>query len=137
MAHPLVPVPTPETQPYWDALAESRLRITRCGSCGDAFFPPSIVCPMCSSTDVEWFDASGRGTLYSYVIQERPLKLWKTDGPRSVALVRLEEGPLLVSSVVNVEQTPEALPIDMALQATFEPFADVTVLCFEPAGGAS
>lgn len=137
MAHPLVPVPTPETQPYWDGLADERLHITRCRACGDAFFPPTIVCSACTSTDVEWFDASGRATLYSYVIQERPLKLWRTEGPRSVALVRLEEGPMLVSSVVNCQQTPEALTIDMALRATFEPFADLTVLCFEPTGGES
>ncbi len=83
--------------------------------------------------DVEFFDASGDATLYSYTIQQKPFALWGTDGPRSVALVRLAEGPLLTSSIVNCEQTPEALQLDMPLRATFTPFDEVTVLCFEPA----
>ncbi|MFT7646301.1 MAG: putative OB-fold protein [Candidatus Poriferisodalaceae bacterium] len=134
VANPFVPVPTPETQPYWDAIAEERLRITRCSDCTDAFFPPSPVCPNCTSQNVEWFDASGRATLYSYVIQQRPLPYWETEGPRSVAMIELEEGPRLISSVVGCEQTPDALQLDMALTATFVPFADTKLLCFEPAG---
>ncbi|HJM21826.1 MAG TPA: zinc ribbon domain-containing protein [Acidimicrobiales bacterium] len=133
MPHPLVPVPTPETQQFWDGCNEGILRITRCTACEDAFFPPSPICPRCSSTDVEFFDASGDATLYSYTIQQKPLDLWDTEGPRSVALVKLAEGPMLTSSIVNCEQTPEILRLDMALRATFTSFADTTVLCFEPA----
>lgn len=133
MANPFVPVPTPETQPYWDAIAERRLRITRCGSCAEVFFPPSPVCPACSAQDIEWFDASGRATLYSYVIHERPLPYWETDGPRSVAMVELAEGPRLISTIVGCDQTPDALVLDMELQATFVPFDEATVLAFEPA----
>ena len=43
MAHPLVPVPTPETQPYWDGVAAGELRLPRCTDCGNAYFPPSPV----------------------------------------------------------------------------------------------
>ncbi|MFL2985994.1 MAG: Zn-ribbon domain-containing OB-fold protein [Candidatus Poriferisodalaceae bacterium] len=134
MPHPLVPVPTPETQPFWDGCEDGVLRINRCRACGDAYFPPSLICPECSSTDVEFFDATGDATLYSYTIQQKPFALWGSDGPRSVALVRLAEGPLLTSSIVNCEQTPEALQLDMPVRATFVPFDDITVLCFEPVG---
>jgi uncharacterized protein len=133
MAHPLVPVPTPETQPYWDGVAAHELRLPRCGSCGEAFFPPSPVCPSCTSRDVRWFTASGDATLYSYVIHQRPHRLWKADGPMSVALVSLAEGPMLVSTVVGCPQTPEALVLDMPLRAAFAPFDEATVLVFEPA----
>ncbi len=85
---------------------------------------------------MQWFDASGRATLYSYVIHERPLRNWGTEGPRSVAIVELEEGPRMVSSVVDCEQTPEALQLDMALTATFVPFDETTVLCFRPSANA-
>lgn len=137
MPHPLVPVPTPETRPYWDGLAEHRLEIPRCERCEQVFFPPTAICPHCASTAIGWVTASGEATLYSYVIHQRPLKLWRTEGPRSVALVQLAEGPMLVSSVVNCPQTPEALVLDMSLRATFEPFDELTVLCFEPAGPAT
>jgi uncharacterized protein len=134
--HPLVPIPTPETQPYWDALTEHRLDLPRCQQCDQVFFPPAAVCPHCASNRIGWVTASGDATLYSFVIHHRPLNLWRTEGPRSVALVRLAEGPMLVSSVVNCPQTPEDLVLDMALRATFEPFDNLTVLCFEPAPGA-
>ena len=141
MANPFIPVPTPETRPFWDGVEAGRLRLTRCGDCREPFFPPSPVCPRCTGQHIEWFDASGRATLYSYVIQQKPLKWWG-EGPRSVAIIELDEGPRLVSSVVGCAQTPEALQLDMALQATFVPFDGATVLCFEPAvatgeGGSS
>ena len=132
MPHPLIPVPTPETQPFWDGCNEGVLRINRCVACGAAYFPPSPICPQCSSSDVEFFDATGDATLYSYTIQQKPLDLWDTQGPRSVALVKLAEGPMLTSSIVNCEQTPETLLLDMALRATFVNFGGTTVLCFEP-----
>ena len=132
MPHPLIPVPTPETQPFWDGCNEGVLRINRCIACGDAYFPPSPICPQCSSTDVDFFDATGDATLYSYTIQQKPLDLWDTQGPRSVALVKLAEGPMLTSSIVNCEQPPETLRLDMALRATFVNFGGTTVLCFEP-----
>ena len=132
MPHPLIPVPTPETQPFWDGCNQGILRINRCNACNDAYFPPSPICSHCSSTDVEFFDASGEATLYSYTIQQKPPDLWGTQGPRSVALVKLLEGPMLTSSIINCEQTPETLRLDMPLQATFTSFGETTVLCFEP-----
>lgn len=136
MPHPLTPVPTPETRPWWDAVADHRLILPRCTRCAEVFFPPTAICPRCASNQLTWTEASGDATLYSYVIHHRPLKQWGTDGPRSVALVRLAEGPMLVSSVVNCPQTPDALVLDMALRAAFVPFDDRTVLVFEPAGAS-
>lgn len=133
MAHPLVPVPTPETQPFWDGAAAGELRLPRCRECTEVFFPPTAVCPRCVAKHPEWIIASGDATLYSYVIHHRPPPQWGTDGPRSVALIQLAEGPRLISSVVNCPQTPEALEIDMALEAVFVPFDDVQLLCFQPA----
>ena len=67
-----VPVPTPETQPFWDGCAAGELRLQRCTDCDQAYFYPRPVCPACGSVNVEWFTASGRARLYSYVINYRP-----------------------------------------------------------------
>jgi uncharacterized OB-fold protein len=133
VANRAVPVPTPETQPYWDGIAAGELRLPRCRACGQAYFPPSPVCPHCTSRDIEWFTASGEASLYSFVIHQRPSKLWNADGPMSVALVRLTEGPMVLSTVVGCPQTPEGLVLDMPLRATFVPFDEIRVLAFEPA----
>jgi len=49
-----VPVPTPETQPFWDGCAAGELRLQRCNACdGGHYFPPRPFCPRCLSDDVK------------------------------------------------------------------------------------
>lgn len=78
-------------------------------------------------TDISWVKASGQATLYSFVIYhqqydpERPI-------PYNVALVELNEGPKLISTVV-IDKL-ENLQVGMALQATFDKEG---LLIFEPA----
>lgn len=130
----LGPHPLPETQPYWDAATHGRLSIQRCQDCTQCYFPPAPVCPHCTSRNVAWEDMSGRATLYSYVITTSPWPMWGMAAPMSVATIALEEGPRLLSTVVNCEQTPAALRIDMPLVATWRKFGDgPRLLCFVPA----
>ena len=128
-----VPVPTPETQPFWDGCAAGELRIQRCLDCMTAFFYPRPVCPACSSVNVEWFTASGRATLYSYVINYRPAPGFEDDGPYAIAVVQLAEGPRMMTSLTGVPSTPEDLTLDMPLRVTFEQRGDVYLPVFTPA----
>ena len=49
-------------------------------------------------------------------------------------VVELEEGPRLMSNIVECEQTPEALELDMPLEVTFEKLNDdITLPQFKPA----
>jgi uncharacterized protein len=129
-----VPEPTPETQPFWDGCAAGELRIQRCRACGKPYFYPRPVCPECGSTDVEWFTASGRATLYSYVINHRPARGFEQDGPYAIAVVQLAEGPRMMTNLVGVPNTPEDLVLDMELQVTFEQRGDISLPVFAPAG---
>src|SRR5580700_10513005 len=131
MAKP-VPVPTPETQPFWDGSAEGELRIQRCADCATAFFYPRPVCPACGSVNVEWFTASGQATLYSYVINHRPAPGFEDDGPYAIAVVQLAEGPRMMTSLTGVPNTPEDLVLDMPLRVTFERRGDVYLPVFTP-----
>jgi uncharacterized OB-fold protein len=131
-----LPVPTPETQHFWDGTRAGELRLQRCNDCDHAYFPPRPFCPACSSRSVSVFRASGRGRLASYVINERPHPAF--DGPYSIALVSLDEGPRMMSNVVGCPQTPEALELDMPLEVAFEAVSDeITLPLFRPAGDAS
>ena len=81
---------------------------------------------------MEIYAASGRGTLLSYVINHRRHPSF--DGPYCIALVKLEEGPTMMSNIVESEQTPEALVLDMPLRVVFErQNDDISVPVFKPA----
>ena len=135
MSRKAAPLPTPETQPYWDGCAAGELRLQRCTHCDAHYFPPRPFCPDCLSDEVHWEALSGRGTLHTYVINHRAAPGF--EAPYAIALVQLEEGPRLMSNIVGVDQTPEALVLDMALEVTFEARGDVHVPLFRPAGAGS
>src|SRR4051794_16313186 len=125
------PRPTPETEPFWEGTAAGELRLQRCKP-GDAhYFPPRPFCPRCLSDDVSWETVSGRGTLHTYVINERAGMGF--DAPYAIAVVQLDEGPRMMANIVGVEQTPEALVLDMPLQVTFETRGKVQLPVWEPA----
>ncbi|TGD71260.1 DNA-binding protein [Mangrovimicrobium sediminis] len=129
----LLPRPTPETQHFWDGCREGELRLQRCRDCAEPFFPPRPFCPHCGKRDVEVFRASGRATLYSYVINYRP-RPDMGEEPYAIAVVTLEEGPRLMTNIVSCPQTPEALQLDMPLQVHFAAQNEtITLPLFEPA----
>jgi uncharacterized protein len=127
-----LPEPTPETQHFWDGTRAGELRLQRCDDCAHVYFPPRPFCPACASRSVSVFAASGRARLDSYVINHRPHPAF--EGHYAIALVALEEGPRLMSNIVDCDQTPEALVLDMPLEVTFERQSDsITLPLFRPA----
>ncbi len=121
-----IPEPTPETAHFWEGTRAGELRLQRCEDCAHVYFPPRPFCPACSGRRVTVFAASGRGRLASYVINERPHPAF--DGPYAIALVELDEGPRLMTNIVDCAQTPEALTLDMPLKVTFEQLSDEIAL---------
>ena len=119
-----VPQPTPETQHFWDGTKAGELRLQRCDECKKVYFPPRPFCPHCSSTNVQVFKASGKAILYSYVINHRVMPGMGFDGPYSIAIVELEEGPRMMTNIVDCPQTPEALVLDMAVEVKFDKATD-------------
>jgi uncharacterized OB-fold protein len=126
-----LPEPTPETRHFWDGTLAGELRLQRCEACDHVYFPPRPFCPECASRSVRVFRASGRGTLYSYVIHHRPAPGF--EAPYAIAIVALDEGPRLMTNLVDVEQTPEALLLDMPLEVTFQRVGEVALPLFRPA----
>ena len=130
------PVPTPETRHFWDGTREHRLLLQQCEACSHAYFPPRPFCPRCSGRSVRLLEASGRATLYSYVIGQRPAPGFEP--PYSIAVVQLEEGPRMMSNIVDCPQTPQALVLDMPLEVTWLVLDDeITLALFRPAGKAA
>jgi uncharacterized protein len=125
-----VPVPTPETQHFWDGTARGDLLLQRCRACGSTYFPPQPFCPHCTDDDVEVVRASGRATLTSYVVAHRGAPGF--EAPYVIAVVELDEGPRLLTNVVEVAPEPGQLPLDLPLEVVFEPLGDLALPLFRP-----
>lgn len=98
--------PLPEittlNKPFWDAAREKRLVMQRCSACADIHYPPSPVCPHCLSSEQDWVEVSGRGRIESWIdFHHAYWAAFKPDLPYRVCLVKLEEGPLLMSNLVG------------------------------------
>ena len=128
-----MPKPTPETQPYWDAAKQGKLLIQRCGDCRKHYFYPRPLCPHSLSRDVAWVEASGRGTLHTYVISMRPGRSAPLPAPYVVAVVELAEGPRMMTNLVGIEADPEKIPCDLPVEVVFEAISDeITLPRFRP-----
>jgi uncharacterized protein len=124
------PVPTPETKHFWDGTALGELRFQRCRGCQSTYFPPQPFCPRCAGDDVEVVRSSGRGFLCSYVISH--LAGPGFDPPYVIAVVEMEEGPRLLTNVIDVTPEPEQLPLDLPLEVVFHTVGEVALPLFRP-----
>jgi uncharacterized protein len=131
------PKPTPETAYYWEGTRVGELRLQRCNSCHKAYFYPRLSCPYCSSTDVAWFVASGRARLHTYLISHYAAPGFSDDAPYAIAVVELDEGPRMMTNIVDVENTPENLVLDMELEVVFDVRGEFCVPVFRPVEVAS
>ena len=96
------------TRTYWDAAAEGRLLMRRCGACGRAHHYPREFCPHCWSEDVRWEEASGRATLYTWsVVHRNDLPPFGERTPYVAAVVDLAEGPRMMTEVVECGEKEE------------------------------
>ena len=133
MALPPLPRPYQDTAEYWAAAREHRFVIQRCNSCGEHQFYPRGVCSHCLSSELEWREASGNGTIYSYSVNYRaPHPGFADDLPFVLAIVELEEGPRMMTNIVVSD--PDSVTIGMAVTVTFDDVTDqVTLPKFTPA----
>ncbi|MFI8852538.1 Zn-ribbon domain-containing OB-fold protein [Streptomyces sp. NPDC053499] len=108
------------TAPYWRAAAAGRLLIRRCGAegCGAAHHYPREFCPHCWSEDVDWEEADGRATLYTWsVVHRNDLPPFDTRVPYVAAVVELAEGPRMMTEITGCP--PESLRVGMELRVAF------------------
>lgn len=129
-----LPELVPATEPFWKAAHGHRLVLPKCDACGQLWYPPEIACPWCSARARTWVPVSGRATLYSWTVNYPPLlPYFQQHAPWPVALVELEEGPRMISYLVDVPV--EEYYIGMPLVADFEDVDnEVTLVVFRRAG---
>jgi hypothetical protein len=125
-----VPEITTLSKPYWDALGEGRLCFQQCECCNHAWLPPRSECPECWEAKWQWKTASGRGRLISWVIYHHAYHPeFKARLPYNVALVELDEGPRLITNIVNLND--RKLDIELPVKLRIEKEQDVSLARFE------
>ena len=127
-----IPRPSTTTRPFWDGLNERKVQIQRCEGCDTWVFYPRTRCPSCLSDLLIWREVSGRGVLYTYTLARQPTAPHFADEtPQQLAVVELDEGVRMTSTLVNVE--PSDIVIGMRLQPYFDQVTDaVTLLRYQP-----
>jgi uncharacterized OB-fold protein len=126
-----LPEMTPETERFWAAAAEGRLLLSRCPDCALDIFYPRARCPDCFG-ETTWTEAAGTGTVYTYTITSHVADWPEDDLPVVNAYVELDEGPRVMTNVVDVDPKAVAVGMDVAVEFVPTDVADVAVPVFAP-----
>jgi uncharacterized OB-fold protein len=92
-----------------------RLEGTFCAACDKKYFPPRTICPACRAQDLEALEMEGTGTLYSYSRMTQSPRGFANLGPYTVGMVRLDDGPLIMTQLTDVEgvELEIGMPVEM------------------------
>lgn len=116
MQTPGLSTSSPSQQTFREALRRGQLLLPRCQTCGEQFYPLKTRCPRCGSTALEWAKCSGRGRIYSYLINYKPSpaslgELWDV-----MVVVEMEEGPRVLAPLVGAGPDPSVVKVDMPVR---------------------
>ena len=105
---------------FFDATADGRLLLRKCGSCGHVSEPRTQMCPRCGGTSLSWTPSAGTGTVVAYGVVNRPAPSGDGGGPARipVAIVEVGEGPWLFTQIVDTD--PDDVGVGDRVELTFE-----------------
>ena len=129
-----VPPPTSITKAYWERAKQGVFVLPYCRACGTYTYYPRSVCMRCLSRDLEWREASGRGTIYSFAIVRHPAPGFEGAVPYVIVSVDLEEGTRMMANLLTDDL--DSVRIGLPVQVTFEELTpDIHLPQFIPATG--
>jgi uncharacterized OB-fold protein len=121
---------------FWAGTARGELLVQACGHCGAWRFPPRPMCPECRSLEIRWERASGKATVWSYVVAHPPLlPAYAELAPYNVIVVALDEDPK-IRMVGNLLANPDgpineidltSIRIGEAVRVVFQSVDDVSL----------
>jgi len=136
----IVPWPVADdlTRPFWDAANRHELVIQRCTACGEFRHVPRADCLFCDSTDVEWVPISGKGTVFTFIVDHRN-EVPGFDGHYVFAFINPVEAPRTTVRLTGniLECDPEDVYIGMPVEAIYKELRPgVTLPQFRPTAEA-
>ncbi len=126
-----LPVITALDKPFWEAARRHELVAYQCRNCG-TYYSQVTDCLVCDNPKMDWVRVSGKGQVYTFAVYHQVYHPgWKDDVPYNVTWVKLDEGPLLMSNIVDCRN--EDIYVEMPLQVVFDDVTDeVTLPKFKP-----
>lgn len=100
---------------------EGRILGARCAKCNHTYVPAALYCERCLGKLEEWVDVGTRGRVHTYTLLYDNPDGSPREEPEIVAFVSLGDGGL-THRLGEVE--PEAVAIDMPVEAVFKPAAE-------------
>ena len=114
-----LPIPTEESQTFWEGCKRHELLIQRCKQCHTLIHYPRTSCPTDNSNEFDWVRASGKGNVYSYIVSHRAFHPgFADDVPYIAAIIELSEGVRMISNVIGIG--PDEIEVGMPVEVVFE-----------------
>jgi uncharacterized OB-fold protein len=137
MSDPKRPLPRTDehdTKQFWAATKEKRLTYQQCRDCGTVVFYPKAHCTGCTGGTLEWKDASGKGSVYTFsVVRQSYHPFFRTKVPYAVAWIDLDEGPRILSNLTGVADPSNEVKCGMRVQVEWEEHEALSIPLFKPA----
>lgn len=108
---PQAPAESPDNKEYWEGARAGKLILAKCKDTGTLFHYPRHVSPFTLSNNVEFVEAKGTGTIYSWSVA-------RGKEPFCVAYVQLDEGPIILTNIVECDL--DALSCGQKVRVTFK-----------------
>lgn len=118
---------------FWDGCRDHTLKFQQCSDCGHVRWPPADLCPACLSRGHDFLESRGLGRIHTFAVYHQAFHpAFAADLPYTVAIVALDEGPRLLTNIVQCP--PEAVRCDMRVTVVWEAVDDtITLPKFRPA----
>jgi uncharacterized OB-fold protein len=86
-----------------------------CPHCNTKLFPPRDICPECGQEARQPYNFSGHGEIFSYTTIFEPPAGFEEYAPYTVALVKLDEGPIVTAQLTDLGNEPVeiGMPVEM------------------------
>ena len=109
---------------FWEGLKAHKLLVWRCKTC-DASYWPKAYCqnhenePFAANMD--WVEASGCGKIFAFNIHHGAFDAgFKDDVPFVYALIELDEGPLISSTLIGGRMPKDIYDVGQKVEVVYE-----------------
>ena len=124
------PVPHNFSKPFWEAAQQGKFMLQYCPATGKYQFYPRPVSVYTGKRDLEWREASGKGTVYTFTVSHKAPPPFRIVAPFVIATVELAEGVRIIANLINCP--PERVRIGMPVRLAWVKAGDMNFPAFEP-----